>query len=92
MSFKRNLTRASSSILFFRSLSKIFSSLDHGNAADHGNAPDMASLSDVAINGLRTVKDYVKLYGEPHNVHNTRELQATRETHKAFFLWKKALQ
>ena len=39
----------------------------------------------MTINGLRTVKDHVKLYGEPHNVHITRDLlQATREAHKAY--------
>ena len=50
---------------FLQKLVKNLLSLDHGNAAV---TPDMTSLSDVAINGLRTVKDYVKLYGEPHNV------------------------
>ena len=46
--------------------------------------PDRASPSDVKINGLRIIKDHVKLYGEPYNVHITRELvQATREAHKA---------
>ena len=47
--------------------------------------PDRASLSDVTINGLRTVEDHVKLYGEPRNVHITSELlQATRKAHKAY--------
>ena len=39
----------------------------------------------MTINGLHTVKDHVELYGEPHNVHITRDLlQATREAHKAY--------
>ena len=39
----------------------------------------------MTINGLRTVKDQVKLNGEPHNVHITRErLQTTREAHKGY--------
>ena len=78
MSFKRNLTRASSSILFFRSFSKVFFPSLSGNAdveqslsADKMTVtPDRASLSDVTINGL--VKDHVKLCGEPHNVHTTK--------------------
>ena len=36
--------------------------------------PDRASLGDVTLNGLCIVKDHVKLYGEPHNVHITREV------------------
>ena len=39
----------------------------------------------MTINGPRTVKNHVKLYGEPHNVHIRRELlQATKEAHKAY--------
>ena len=39
----------------------------------------------MTINGLRTAKDHVKLYGEPRNVHITRELlQATGEAHKTY--------
>ena len=68
-------------------------SLAHGNADVERSisankktvTPDRASLSDVTINGLRTVEDHVKLYGEPHNVHITRDLiQATREADKAY--------
>ena len=65
----------------------------HGNADVERNLSankktgisDKAPLSDVTINGLSTVKDHVKLYGEPHNVHITRELlQARQEAHKAY--------
>ena len=39
----------------------------------------------MTINGLRTVKDHVKLCGEPHNVHIAKELlQATRKAHKVY--------
>ena len=43
--------------------------------------PDRVSLSDMTINGLGMVKDHVKLYGEPHNVHITRELLQQQEKH-----------
>ena len=39
----------------------------------------------MTINGPRTVKDHVKLCGEPHNVHIAKELlQATRKAHKVY--------
>ena len=46
---------------------------------------DRAYSNNATINGLLTIKDHVKLYGEPHFVHITRELlQAIREAHKAY--------
>ena len=46
---------------------------------------DRASRSDVTINGLCTIKDHVKLCGEPHNVDIAKELlQATRKAHKLY--------
>ena len=76
-----------------QNLVKSLLSLAHGNteverslsAKKKTVTPDRASLSDVTINGLRTVKDHVKLYGELHNAHITRYLlRATREVHKAY--------
>ena len=44
---------------------------------------DRASLSDVTINGLRTVKDQVKARGRPHEVPITSGLLlASREAHR----------
>ena len=45
---------------------------------------DRASLSDVTINGLRTVKDQMKVHGRPHEVPITSGLLlASREAHQA---------
>ena len=46
---------------------------------------DRASLSDVTINGLRTVKDQVKFHGRPDEVPITSGLLlASREAHQAY--------
>ena len=46
---------------------------------------DRASLSDVTINGLRTVKDQVKFHGRPHEVPITSGLLLpSREAHQAY--------
>ena len=46
---------------------------------------DRASFSDVTINGLRTVKDQVKVNGRPHEVPITSGLLlASREAHRAY--------
>lgn len=46
---------------------------------------DRASLSDGTINGLRTVKDQVKVHGRPHKVPITAGLLlASREAHRAY--------
>ena len=46
--------------------------------------PERTSLGELTINGLRTVKDHVKVSGEPQNVKITKGLlQAWRDAHKA---------
>ena len=74
-------------------LVKSLLSLAHGNADVEQSlsankttvTPDRASLGDLTINGLRAVKDHIKMIGEPHNVQITKgRLQASREAHKAY--------
>lgn len=66
--------------------------LAHGNADVERSlsankktvTPDRTSFGELTINGLRTVKDHVKVSGEPQNVKITKELlQASRDAHKA---------
>ena len=46
--------------------------------------PDITSLGELTINGLRTVKDHVKVSVEPQNVKiSKRLLQASRDAPKA---------
>lgn len=66
--------------------------LAHGNADVERSlsankktvTPERTSLGELTINGLRTVKDHVKVSGEPQNVKITKGLlQAWRDAHKA---------
>jgi len=66
--------------------------LAHGNADVERSrsankktvTPDRTSLGELTINGLRTVKDHVKVSGEPQNVKITKGLlEASRDAHKA---------
>ena len=66
--------------------------LAHGNADVERSlsankkkvTPERTSLGELTINGLRTVKDHVKVSGEPRNVKITKGLlQAWRDAHKA---------
>lgn len=73
-------------------LVKSLLSLAHGNADVERSlsankktvTPDKASLGDLTINGLRSVKDHVKVCGVTQNVQITKGLLlASREAHKA---------
>lgn len=74
-------------------LVKSLLSLAHGNADVERSlsankmivTPFRASLGDLTINGLRALKDHIKMIGEPYNEQITKGLlQASREAHKAY--------
>ena len=90
---QENSTQGRFKYSVLQKLVKSLLSLVHGNAdverslsADKMTVtPDRASLGDLTINGLRAVKDHIKMIGEPHNVHITKGLlQASRGAHKAY--------
>ena len=91
--FKEKSLQGEFKYSILQKLIKSLLSLAHGNADVERSlsankktvTPDRASLGDLTINGLRTVKDRVRVCGAPHKVEITKGLlRAANEAHKAY--------
>ena len=91
--FKEKSLQGEFKYSILQKLIKSLLSLAHGNADVERSlsankktvTPDRASLGDLTINGLRAVKDRVRVCGAPHKVEITKGLlRAANKAHKAY--------